>query len=112
MRACTAPRARGRHRLPELTGPSHRELPRPAWRRCKAWLSAWPLVSHGINQIVDAVPVSQRGHVFRIFRGIGVLPRVANVRVVVHGDHHAVPVVIHGAPGRAGSEGLLYDYAS
>ena len=49
---------------------------------------------HGVNKIVDAESVSQRGQFFGVGRNVGELPGIAHVHVVV--DHHHQPTLIIG----------------
>src|SRR5438874_2661944 len=65
------------------------------------------LVSHGVDEIVDSVPIGQGSHWLGIFGGISVFPRVSHVGVEVYRDHHTVAVVIHGPPGGSCSFGLV-----
>src|SRR5215472_11075214 len=70
------------------------------------------LVRHGVNEIVQAIAVGKRRHMFRILGSIGVFPRVSYVRVVVDRDDHPAFTVVHGAPGGLSAVGLLNHYGA
>jgi hypothetical protein len=54
---------------------------------------------HRIDDVIDAEPVGERGHLLGIIRDVGELPSVAYIGIVVHGNEYAVLVVIDGPPG-------------
>src|SRR5260370_7847232 len=63
---------------------------------------------HRIDKVVDAVVIRQRSHGLRVNRRVGIFPSVADIRIEVDGDDHAVPVVGDGAPGRSRPVRLLH----
>src|ERR1035437_5606611 len=58
------------------------------------------LVGHGVGDVVEGDADAQRGVFLGIERIVGVLPGIAEVHVVAHGDYHAAAIVVDAAPVR------------
>src|SRR5579862_6404874 len=58
------------------------------------------LVSHRVNNVIDADANAERGILFRILRIVGVFPGIAQIHVVADGHHQASAVVVDSAPAR------------
>jgi hypothetical protein len=65
------------------------------------------LVSHWVNNVVDADAEGQRGEGLRVSRIIGPLPGIAKVHVVAYGYLDAAFVIVNGTPSRRDSVFLV-----
>src|SRR5207245_6719756 len=62
--------------------------------------SATRSMRHGVDNVIDAEPDSQRRVLLRVLGVVGVLPGVAEIHVVADGDHEAAFVVVDSTPAR------------
>src|SRR5271166_1182563 len=72
------------------------------------YTSASASVRHRINDVIDPVPIRERGHRLRVIRHIRELPGIAHIGIEIHGDHHPIPGVVHRKP--RGTRAFRLDY--